>query len=295
MGLSEAFYEITKEGLKICNLSFCFFSIIFIILIYKQNVLIFDFKVFLIILITLFLLFLLYRIYSFICLKIWHKLINKVHNKTIEAVERLSDKGFDRYFTICKLCYYLGSYKESTFYAQLALSSNDYNSAEHQALVYHYLARIAYKTKNHSMAIVFYDETIKDLLNIEQNSKVIEGKIGLIERFKKNILKENKKEESSEDSIHSLPNLYDMITYSQQNRTKIENTNKWRIYCPLILALIVSIISSLFQIYSQLYPSESKAIITNCEECVINKEKQKTQIDKVNKSIIKKTMKLNDD
>ena len=58
-----------------------------------------------------------------------------------------------------------------------------------------------------------------------------------------------------------LPSIADMISYTQENRNKIEQTTFSRTYFPLIVTLIIRIIIYLAQIYYCISSKEPEAIL----------------------------------
>lgn len=183
----------------------------------------------------------------------------KYYKNAIEKIEDIGNKNFDTYFAICKLYYCLGEYENATFYAQEALkkaqqtttfiinkrktgnSATEEQEHNRKSLVYHYLARIAYKSGNHSMAISFYDKTIEHLINQKNNT----------------------------EGIHVEPSMSDMVKYAQENRDILDKTTFYRTYLPVIIALIISVIIYIAQIYYNIDGNDTKAknLFKNCKSC----------------------------
>lgn len=162
-------------------------------------------------------------------------LSHKTHKEAIEKIEKVGEQNFNIYFAIAKLYYCLGQYKNSSFYIQKALFFHNKQYKSELAMAYHYLARIAYKTSNNLTAIDLYNKTIENLMNINKDDKNCKAEF--------------------------LPSIADMISYTQENRNKIEQTTFSRTYFPLIVTLIITIIVCLAQIYYCISSKEPEAIL----------------------------------
>lgn len=121
------------------------------------------------------------------------------YKKTLEMLKK-QQTSFDILLAIGKMYYFLGEYSKALLYLQLALDSEENESNRVHA--YDWLSRVAFKTKNHSAAVTFYEKTISTLIE-HPNCKQTEV-------------------------IHPRPKLHKMVEYLNTNK-KILNTEelKW--------------------------------------------------------------------
>lgn len=261
IGLSEAVYEFTKKChnllkfiLRLMVICVILFALSFLFNIFKDI----CWHIFILI-IAIIIVLSPFKSLNYILDRLGKIITFKIHDKSRKIIEALGKKNFDTHFAICKLYYYLGEYQNSIFYAQLALSASTLQKPNNYlALVYNYLARIAYKTGNHSMAIVFYDKAIENILGIEQNIESKEQESHLVEKIKNKFKKPQVVNIEDSGVIHSIPKLSEVIKYAQQNRDILEKKAVSRVYLPLIITIIFMSIISGAQIYSGIHPQQTK-------------------------------------
>lgn len=125
----------------------------------------------------------------------------KANYQKILSILKKQNTDFDILLAIAKIHYFLGcysveNYSDSLIYVQKAL---EFESTDRKKRVYAYdwLSRIAYKTKNYSVAATFYEKIITSLIDNPDSKQT-----GI---------------------IHPRPKLHEMVEYLHKNR-KILNT-----------------------------------------------------------------------
>ncbi len=150
-----------------------------------------------------------YRIYKFLLprdVRIWFR-------KTIEIFSGYGT-SFDTLLAIGKMYYFLKEYEISLSFVQKAL---EFAQKEPQNKIYAYdwLSRIAYKTKHNSVAIHFYEEIIKCLVEYPDNQQ---------------------------DVIHPKPKMSDMLKYLNKNKQIVRNQEIRVIWYTVIVSIIFTIV-----------------------------------------------------
>ncbi len=121
------------------------------------------------------------------------------YKKTLEML-KTQQTSFDILLAIGKMYYFLGEHSKALLYLQLALDSEKNESNRVHA--YDWLSRVAFKTKNHSAAVTFYEKIISTLIE-HPNCKQTE-------------------------IIHPRPKLHKMVEYLNTNKKILNNEElKW--------------------------------------------------------------------
>ncbi len=149
-----------------------------------------------------------YRIYKLFL----PKGVKKRFRKTIENFSGYGT-SFDTLLAIGKMYYFLKEYEISLSFVQKAL---EFAQKEPQNKIYAYdwLSRIAYKTKHHSVAIHFYEEIIKCLVEYPDNQQ---------------------------DVIHPKPKMHDMLKYLNKNKKIVRNQEIRGVWYTVIVSIIFTI------------------------------------------------------
>lgn len=136
--------------------------------------------------------------------------IKKRFYKTIDLLQE-SETNFDSLLAIGKMYYFLKDYETALAFVQKALEFAE-REPENRIYAYDWLSRIAYITKNHTVAISFYEEVIKCLVEFPDNQQ---------------------------DVIHPKPKLYDMMKYLNDNKRIVHNQEMRTLwYTVIVLSLI---------------------------------------------------------
>lgn len=145
--------------------------------------------------------------------------------KTIQVFEKL-DTSFDSLLALGKMYYFLGNYKNALIYVQNALDIETQTSNK-KIYAYDWLSRIAYKEKNYGVAIHFYEEIIKCLVE-------------------KNI------EESKSGIIHPIPKLHEMVKYLNENKQIVNKAELDLVNKTIWLGIITAFIFGIIENWSKL-------------------------------------------
>ena len=141
------------------------------------------------------------------------KNIKKWYTKTIDILSR-SKTDFDTLLAIGKMYYFLKDYDKALNFVQRALELT-VNEPQNKVYAYDWLSRIAYKKKNHSLAIGFYEDVIRCLVEYP------DSKQGMI--------------------IHPKPQLYMMIKFLNDNKRIVKNKELRGVWYTVIAGLVVTV------------------------------------------------------
>lgn len=141
--------------------------------------------------------------------------------KTISMLEA-RETSFDNLLALGKMYYFMGRYEESLLYVQKSLTLSE-NKPEKNIYAYDWLSRIAFKTKHHSVAVGYYKEIIKSLI-------------------------ENP--DSKQEVIHPKPDLYKMLDFLTQNEEKVTKNEVHYINKSIWGGIIAALILESAEIYS---------------------------------------------
>lgn len=125
-----------------------------------------------------------------------------------------SETNFDTLLAIGKMYYFLKDYEISLAFMQKALEFTN-NEPENKVYAYDWLSRIAYRNKNHSVAINFYEEVIKYLVEFPDNQQNV---------------------------IHPKPKLYDMIKYLNDNKKIVRNQEMRALWYTVLVSIFFTIV-----------------------------------------------------
>ena len=139
--------------------------------------------------------------------------VKKWYIKTIDIFSN-SKTNFDTLLAIGKMHYFLKDYDKALNFVQKALEFT-VNEPQNKVYAYDWLSRIAYKKKNHSIAIGFYEEVIRCLVEYP------DSKQGMI--------------------IHPKPQLYLMTKFLNENKKILKNQELRGVWYTVIASLIVTI------------------------------------------------------
>lgn len=269
LGLSEALYEqrkVIEKGL--INISFyifipivCFYAIWGIETLVPGHQIHYMFKILIVFLIGLFKDHILQLLKPFLLINITKNLLNNrgsILRKKIKDILNSSFKEQTQQFkkTICllededskdylcevhrllflgRVYYYKSEYANAVHYSRQALEEEDTENAHSE--IFHLLGRISFKTKNHTTAVNYYEKALDMLINRKKESKKIN---------KSSVLDFPK------------PNIHNLNKYIQQNRDIIKERNQERIYVPLYLSVLCTIVMGLYTVSNSITPNITK-------------------------------------
>lgn len=141
------------------------------------------------------------------------KSVKKWYLKTIDMLLK-SKTDFDTLLAIGKMYYFLRDYDKALNFVQKALEFT-VEHPENKVFAYDWLSRIAYKKKNHSLAVGFYEDLVRCLVEYP------DGRQGMI--------------------IHPKPQLYMMIKYLNDNKRIVKNKELRGVWYTVIVSLIVTV------------------------------------------------------
>lgn len=138
--------------------------------------------------------------------------VRKMFLNTIDLLYK-SETNFNSLLALGKMYYFLKNYELSLSFLQKALEFTNHEP-ENKIYAYDWLSRIAYKTKNHVVAINFYEEVIKCIVDYPDNQQGV---------------------------IHPKPKIYDMMKYLNKNREIVRKKEMKALWNTVLVSIFITI------------------------------------------------------